>query len=78
MGHLRGGDHGDFHHSGNVAVGVAPGRLVDDLVHAVFLNGVGVAFAGGKHVADFRYRCFGMALEEVFADEIAVGGECVA
>lgn len=74
---LGGDDHGDFHEAGNLAV-AAPGGLVNHLVETLFLNGVGVAFACGEHMANLGPRGFGVAAEEVGADEVAVAGKGLA
>lgn len=72
----REGD-GELGHAGDGAV-FAPGGLEDELAQAVFLYGIGVGVAGGKHVADFRLRGLAVAGHEVCADEAVVLREGLA
>lgn len=54
-----------------------PGRLVDQLFHAALFDRVDVGLAAGEHLGQFGTRCFGVAVEDVGADDRAAAlGRC--
>lgn len=71
MGQSCGRDHRNLHDAGHPAV-LLPCRLVDDLVHALLLYGIGVAATRGKDAADNRTRPLGMAIVEVLPNQVAM------
>ena len=77
VGHVVGEHDREFYESGYFSV-ATPGGLVDYFALTVFLDGIGIAFARGKHVPDFGFGCLGVAVEKILADQIAMLGECLA
>ena len=70
MGHLVGDDHRDFHHAADLAV-LAPRRLVDHLLDALFVDGVAVDGVSLDHVADFLLRFRAVAGHQILAQHRA-------
>lgn len=71
MRHIGRCYHGDFHDAGNLAV-LLPCRLVNHFVNALFLNGIGVAAAGGEQVADNLFRSLRVTLVEILSNQVAM------
>ena len=64
-------DHGDLHYTSHFTI-LAPWGLIYHLSQTLLADGVGVALACVKHVADYTARTLGMASEQIGADEITV------
>ena len=74
--HLGGNLHRDFCQSAHDAVH-APGCLVDHFADAVFLDRIDIRAPVGEQAADDFARPLAVAVEEVFADHVAVDEETV-
>ena len=76
MGHLEGNLHRELYVTGEHFVFV-PRHLVDQLLHAVLLDGVGVDVVVLQHRHQFAACWLGMAVQQVGANQrLAVAGEC--
>ena len=76
MRHLGGYFHRNLHQTAYLVPG-PPSRLIDHLADSLFLDGVGVRTALGRQAADDFARPLAVAVEEVFADHVAVDEETV-
>jgi len=68
MRHLKRNLHRELDDTRNLAV-FAPRRLIDELFHTVFFNGVDVGFAGFKNMLDDAHRALLMTVADILTEE---------